>query len=73
MTEHEIIESSNALLAELRQGNPDGVIVTPENVFAATDLVKVDQAVIFRDGWGYLRIRGSRDPPAGSSPDAGAA
>jgi hypothetical protein len=56
MTEQEIIESKSALLANLRQ-HPDGIPLTPQNVFAATDLVKVDQAVIFRDGRGYLRIR----------------
>jgi hypothetical protein len=57
MTEREIIESKGALLADLRQANPDGVPITPQNIFAATDLVRADQAEIFRDGWGYLRIR----------------
>jgi hypothetical protein len=57
MTEQEIIESKNALLADLRQGNPDGIPVTPRNIFAAADLVKDDKAEIFRDGWGYLRVR----------------
>jgi hypothetical protein len=27
------------------------------NIFAAADLVKNDKAEIFRDGWGYLRVR----------------
>jgi hypothetical protein len=45
------------LLANLRLADPDGVPITPQNIFAAADLVRVDQAEIFRDGWGYLRVR----------------
>jgi hypothetical protein len=60
MTEQEIIESKSALLADLRRGNPDGIPVTPKNIFAAGVLVKNDQAEVFRDGWGYLRIRAVR-------------
>jgi hypothetical protein len=57
MTEHEIIGSRAALLADLRQANLDGVPITPENIFAATGLVTTDQAEIFRDGWGYHPCR----------------
>jgi hypothetical protein len=35
----------------------DGTPVTPRNIFAAADLVKNDKAEIFRDRWGYLRVR----------------
>jgi hypothetical protein len=44
MTEQETIESKSALLADLRRGNPDGIPVTPKNIFAAGVLVKNDQA-----------------------------
>jgi hypothetical protein len=57
MTEQELIASRDALLADLRLGGPAGIMVTPENVFPSADLVKADQAEIFRDDWGYLRIR----------------
>jgi hypothetical protein len=60
MTEQEIIASKSALLADLRRGNPDGIPVTPKNIFAAGVLVKNDQAEVFHDGWGYLRIRAVR-------------
>jgi hypothetical protein len=36
--------------ADLRHGDPEGVIVTPEN--AASAMVQADEAVMFRDGWG---------------------
>jgi hypothetical protein len=50
MTEQEIIESKSALLADLRQ-HPDGIPLTPQNVFRRHRLGEGREAVIFRDGW----------------------
>jgi hypothetical protein len=38
-------------------GDAEGIIVRPKSVFAAAAMVLADEAVMFRDGWGYLRIR----------------
>jgi len=48
----------DSLLEQLEAAGPDGVYVTPENLVAAAHLVAQDQAEAFRDGFGYVRIRG---------------
>ena len=59
MTEDEIaaMKAKNELLELLRSAKGLGVPVTPENLAAAAELARFEQALPFLDGFGYLRVR----------------